>query len=40
MQKDLRFLLGDPEQDVTGQFAVQEVPDNLDPDKYVNTEIT
>ena len=40
VQKDLRFLLGDPEQDVTGKFAVQKVPDNLDPDKYVNIEIS
>ena len=38
MHKDLRSLLDDPEQDVTGQFAVQDVPDDLDPEEFVDVE--
>ena len=38
MHKDLRSLFDDPKQDVTGQFAVQDVPDDLDPEKYVDVE--
>ena len=38
MHKDLRSLLDDPEQDVTGRFAVQDVPDDLDPEEYVDIE--
>ena len=38
MHKDLRSLLDNPEQDVTRRFAVQDVPDNLDPEEYVNVE--
>ena len=33
MHKELRFLLDDPEQDVTGRFAV--VPEDLDLEEYV-----
>ena len=40
MHKDLRSLLDDTEQDVTGQFSVQDVPDDLDPEEYVDAEIS
>ena len=32
--------MGDPEQDVTGQFAVQEVPDDLNLEEYVDVKIS
>ena len=38
MHKDLRSLFDDPKQDVTGQFAVQDVSDNLNPEEYVDVE--
>ena len=38
MHKDLRSLLGDLEQDVTGRFAVHDIPDGLDPEEYVDGE--
>ena len=38
MHKDLRSLLDDPEQGVTGRFAV--VPEGLDPEEYVELEMS
>ena len=38
MHKDLRSLLDDPEQDITGRFAV--VPEDLNPEEYVELEMT
>ena len=38
MHKDLRSLLGDLEQDVTGGFAA--VPEDLDPEEYVELEMS
>ena len=39
MHKDLRSLLDDPEQDVTERFAMQDVPNDLNPEEYVDVEI-
>ena len=38
MHKDLRSLLDDPEQDVTGKFAV--VPEDRGPEEYVEQKMT
>ena len=40
MHKDLSSLLNDTKQDVTKQFSVQNVPDDLDPEEYVDAEIS
>ena len=38
MYKDLRSLLDEPEQDITGRFAVQDAPEDLGPEEYINVE--
>ena len=40
MHKGLRSLLDEPEQDVTGQFAMQGVPNDLNSEEYVNVKIS
>ena len=37
MHKDLRSLLDDSKQDVSGRFTA--IPEDLDPDKYVDIEL-
>ena len=38
MHKDLVSLLVNPEQEVTGRFALQDVLDDLNPEECVNVE--
>ena len=40
MHKGLRSLLDEPEQDVTGQFAVQGAPNDLNQEEYANVKIS